>query len=90
MDKQKSPPVRTDGPFHRSMGLFHCHSVWYSMVRSGSVGSSPWRKEMMIDAESEEATTELLSYLDDLDNTFRTFAELDFTAEFDYLENLAG
>ena len=36
-----------------------------------------------IDAESEEATTELLSYLDDLDNTFRTFAE------FDYLENLA-
>nr|WP_305132411.1 hypothetical protein [uncultured Acetatifactor sp.] len=42
-----------------------------------------------IDAESEEATTELLSYLDDLDDTFRTFAELDFPAEFDYLENLA-
>ncbi len=42
-----------------------------------------------IDAQSEEATTELLSYLDDLDDTFQNFAELDFPTEFDYLENLA-
>lgn len=42
-----------------------------------------------IDAESKEATTELLSYLDDLDDTFQNFAELDFPTEFDYLENLA-
>ena len=42
-----------------------------------------------IDAQSEDATYELLSYLDDLDSTFQTFAQLDFPEEFDYLENLA-
>ena len=43
-----------------------------------------------IDAESENATQELLSYLDDLDLLFQSFAELDFPEEFDYLEDLAG
>ena len=42
-----------------------------------------------IDAQSEDATAQLLSYLDDLDRTFQTFADLDFPEEFDYLENLA-
>ena len=42
-----------------------------------------------IDAESENATAELLSYLDDLDRVFQSFAQLDFPEEFDYLENLA-
>lgn len=43
-----------------------------------------------IDAESENATTELLSYLDDLDLVFQSFAKLDFPEEFDYLEELAN
>ncbi|WP_300714255.1 hypothetical protein [uncultured Acetatifactor sp.] len=42
-----------------------------------------------IDAQSENATADLLSYLDALDSTFQDFAELDFPDEFDYLENLA-
>ena len=42
-----------------------------------------------IDPESENATTELLSYLDDLDLVFQSFAKLDFPEEFDYLEDLA-
>jgi len=42
-----------------------------------------------IDAQSENATTELLTYLDDLDLVFQSFAELDFPEEFDYLEPLA-
>lgn len=42
-----------------------------------------------IDAESENAISELLGYLDDLDSAFKSFAELDFPEEFDYLENLA-
>lgn len=43
-----------------------------------------------IDAESENATKELLSYLDELDLVFQSFAKLDFPEEFDYLEDLAG
>lgn len=42
-----------------------------------------------IDAESENATSELLDYLDDLDTCFAEFAELDFPEEFDYLESIA-
>ncbi|MGN0168164.1 MAG: hypothetical protein ACI4AB_08990 [Acetatifactor sp.] len=42
-----------------------------------------------IDAQSEEAATELLEYLDELDLVFQSFAKLDFPEEFDYLENLA-
>ena len=42
-----------------------------------------------IDAQSDNATSELLSYLDELDTVFRHFAELDFPEEFDYLEDLA-
>lgn len=42
-----------------------------------------------IDASSEGAVTELLSYLDDLEDAFREFAELDFPEEFDYLEEIA-
>lgn len=42
-----------------------------------------------IDAQSEDASTELLSYLDDLDLVFQSFARLDFPEEFDYLEHLA-
>jgi len=42
-----------------------------------------------LDANSEDATTKLLSYLDDLDAEFQDFAELDFPGEFDYLESLA-
>ncbi len=42
-----------------------------------------------IDAQSENAAAELLSYLDDLDIVFRAFARLDFPDEFDYLEKLA-
>lgn len=43
-----------------------------------------------IDPESENATTELLSYLDDLDLVFQSFAKLDFPEEFYYLEDLAA
>lgn len=42
-----------------------------------------------IDAQSENATTELLGYLDELDLAFQAFAKLDFPDEFDYLEGLA-
>lgn len=42
-----------------------------------------------IDAEAENASEELLTYLDDLDIVFQAFARLDFPEEFDYLENLA-
>ena len=42
-----------------------------------------------IDAQSENAVSELLAYLDDLDKTFKDFAELDFPEQFQYLESLA-
>ena len=42
-----------------------------------------------IDASSEGAVSELLSYLDDLDEAFQNFAELDFPEEFNYLEEIA-
>ena len=42
-----------------------------------------------IDAQSDSATSELLSYLDELDLAFQSFADLDFPEEFDYLEELA-
>lgn len=42
-----------------------------------------------IDAEADNASEELLAYLDDLDIVFQSFARLDFPEEFDYLENLA-
>lgn len=42
-----------------------------------------------IDAQSDEAASELLAYLDDLDLVFQSFSELDFPEEFDYLEDLA-
>lgn len=42
-----------------------------------------------IDAQSDNATSELLSYLDELDIAFQSFAALDFPEEFDYLEDLA-
>ncbi|MCI9337272.1 MAG: hypothetical protein HFH93_07000 [Lachnospiraceae bacterium] len=42
-----------------------------------------------IDAQSDDATAQLLANLDDLDSAFRHFAQLDFPQEFDYLENLA-
>ena len=42
-----------------------------------------------INAEEEDASEELLTYLDDLDIVFQSFARLDFPEEFDYLENLA-
>ena len=42
-----------------------------------------------IDAQSDNAKTELLANLDDLDLVFQNFAKLDFPEEFDYLEGLA-
>ena len=42
-----------------------------------------------IDAQSENAVSELLTYLDNLDNVFQDFAKLDFPEQFDYLEDLA-
>lgn len=42
-----------------------------------------------IDAEADSAVSEFLRYLDDLDHLFRTFAQLDFPEEFDYLEDTA-
>ena len=42
-----------------------------------------------VDATSENATDELLGYLDQLDSAFQDFAALDFPTEFDYLESLA-
>lgn len=42
-----------------------------------------------IDPQSDNAVSELLSDLDDLDGVFRSFANLDFPEEYDYLEDLA-
>ncbi len=42
-----------------------------------------------IDATSENARTELLRHLGNLDNQFKEFSGLDFPKEFDYLEPLA-
>lgn len=42
-----------------------------------------------VDASSATAKAELLEYLDELDEKFKGFAELDFPEEFDYLESLA-
>lgn len=42
-----------------------------------------------IDADADNATSELLVCLDDLDIVFQAFARLDFPEEFDYLESLA-
>ena len=42
-----------------------------------------------IDAQSDDAMSELLGYLDELDMEFQQFAELDFPEEFDYLEEIA-
>ena len=42
-----------------------------------------------INAESDDAVEELLGYLDNLDEDFKSFSELDFPEEFDYLESLA-
>lgn len=42
-----------------------------------------------VDAQSDNATNELLGYLDQLDTAFQDFADLDFPEKFDYLESLA-
>lgn len=42
-----------------------------------------------IDADADNAASELLACLDDLDIVFQAFARLDFPEEFDYLESLA-
>ena len=42
-----------------------------------------------IDAQADDAISELLFYLDELDMEFQIFAALDFPEEFDYLEELA-
>lgn len=42
-----------------------------------------------IDANADNAVSLLLSYLDELDSVFQSFAELDFPEEFDYLEEVA-
>ena len=42
-----------------------------------------------VDAQSDNAAEELLGYLDQLDASFKDFADLDFPDEFDYLESLA-
>ena len=42
-----------------------------------------------IDASAENATSELLACLDELDIVFQGFARFDFPEEFDYLESLA-
>lgn len=42
-----------------------------------------------MDAEAEGAVTEFLGYMDELDLVFKSFAELDFPEEFDYLEATA-
>ena len=41
-----------------------------------------------IDASKENAPAQLLEYLDEVDMRFKTFAELDFPSDFDYLEHL--
>lgn len=42
-----------------------------------------------IDAEADNAASELLDCLDELDLVFQAFARLDFPEDFDYLEELA-
>lgn len=42
-----------------------------------------------IDASSDNATQQLLEYLDTLDSEFQVLATIDFPTEFDYLEDLA-
>lgn len=42
-----------------------------------------------IDAEADNAVSEFLGYLDDLDRIFQSFAKMDFPTEFDYLEQTA-
>jgi len=42
-----------------------------------------------VDAESDTAIDELLRHLDELNEEFAEFAEVDFPEEFDYLESLA-
>ena len=42
-----------------------------------------------IDAQSDNAPSELLSYLDQLDAAFQTFGSLDFPEDFNYLEEIA-
>ena len=42
-----------------------------------------------IDATTENAPEELLSYLDELDIVFQSLGRLDFPEEFDYLESIA-
>lgn len=42
-----------------------------------------------IDPLSDNAVSELLSNLDELDGVFKSFANLDFPEEYDYLEGLA-
>lgn len=42
-----------------------------------------------INASSDNASAQLLEYLDEVDLRFQGFADLDFPAEFDYLESLA-
>ena len=42
-----------------------------------------------IDASSDNAPAQLLEYLDEVDVRFKSFADLDFPADFDYLEHLA-
>ncbi|MCM1189108.1 MAG: hypothetical protein NC541_07395 [bacterium] len=42
-----------------------------------------------IDPASDDAVSELLSCLDDLDLVFQNFGKLDFPEEFDYLEDTA-
>ncbi|MDE6641131.1 MAG: hypothetical protein K2K63_11450 [Acetatifactor sp.] len=42
-----------------------------------------------IDAQADGAVAEFLGYLDELDLIFRSFANLDFPEEFDYLEATA-
>lgn len=42
-----------------------------------------------INPDSENAPAQLLQYLDEVDMRFKSFAELDFPEEFNYLESLA-
>lgn len=42
-----------------------------------------------MDAEADGAVAEFLDYMDELDLVFKSFAELDFPEEFDYLEETA-
>ena len=42
-----------------------------------------------IDAQSENASKQLISYINQMDEQFKALAALDFPAEFDYLQELA-